>query len=33
MVWLGFWLVLRFNSVDQQLILLVDFGISMVAKF
>ena len=33
MVWLGFQLVLRFNSVDQQLILLVDFGISMVAKF
>ena len=27
MVWLGFWLVLCFDGVDQQLVLLVDFGV------
>ena len=31
MVWLGFWLVLCFNGMDWQLVLLVDFGVSMVA--
>lgn len=33
MVWLGFWLVLCFSGVDQRLVLLVDFGVSVVAKF
>ena len=28
MVWLGFWLVLCFDGVDQQLVLLVDFGVN-----
>ena len=27
MVWLSFWLVLCFDGVDQQLVLLVDFGV------
>ena len=33
MVWLGFWLVLCFGGVDWQLILLVDFSVSVVAEF
>ena len=30
MVWLGFWLVLCFSGVDRWLVLLVDFGVSVV---
>ena len=33
MVWLGFWLVLCFGGVDRQLVLLVDFGVLVVAEF
>ena len=33
MVWLGFWLALCFSSVDWQLVLLVDFSVSVVAEF
>ena len=29
----GFWLILCFSGVDRQLVLLVDFSVSVVAEF